>query len=259
MVYRGAWGFVGTLSWTTAAVYFIRDVDMTPFQLVLAGTALEIAYFLFEVPTGVVADTYSRKASLVVAALLSGIAMIGIGAVPEFGWVLAGMALWGFAWTFRSGAEDAWLADELGNDSLGAAYQRGAQVARTTGLLGIATAVGLALVDLRLPFLAAGGTTVVLGVYLMVRMPEHGFVRPERHPAHGAIRAATTTARTRVRLSSARPRSSCSSSASSCSRERSRRASTGSGRPSSSSRWACRSSACWGRSAGSGSSARRLC
>jgi hypothetical protein len=105
------------------------------------------------------------------------------------------MALWGFAWTFRSGAEDAWLADELGNDHVGAAYQRGAQVARATGLLGIATAVGLALVDLRLPFLAAGGTTVVLGVYLMLRMPEHRFVRPERHPAHGAIKAATTTAR----------------------------------------------------------------
>jgi hypothetical protein len=121
--------------------------------------------------------------------------MIGIGALPEFGWVLAGMALWGFAWTFRSGAEDAWLADELGNDGLGPAYQRGAQVARVTGLLGIATAVGLALVDLRLPFLAAGGTSIALGVLLMARMPEHGFVRPERHPAHSPLKAAATTAR----------------------------------------------------------------
>ena len=52
LTYRGVWGFVGTLSWTTAAVYFVRDVGMSPLELVLAGTALEIAYFLFEVPPG---------------------------------------------------------------------------------------------------------------------------------------------------------------------------------------------------------------
>lgn len=43
LVYRGGWGFIGALSWTTAAVYFIRDVGMSPLQLVLAGTALEVA------------------------------------------------------------------------------------------------------------------------------------------------------------------------------------------------------------------------
>lgn len=106
---------LGTLSWTTAAVYVIRDVDMSPLQLVLAGTALEVAYFLFEVPTGVVADLYSRKVSIVIGAVVSGIAMIVIGALPQVGYAIAGMAGWGAGWTFRSGAEDAWLADELGS------------------------------------------------------------------------------------------------------------------------------------------------
>ena len=193
MVYRGVWGFVGTLSWTTAAVYFVRDVGMSPLQLVLAGTALEVAYFLFEVPTGIVADTYSRKVSVVIAALVSGVAMIGIGVRPAFPTIIAGMALWGFAWTFRSGAEDAWLADELDRERLGAAYQRSAQLARLTGLLGITAAVVLAAVDLQLPIIVAGGTTVVLGVFLLARMPEHGFVRPERNPAHGVLRSARTT------------------------------------------------------------------
>lgn len=200
LVYRGVWGFVGTLSWTTAAVYFIRDLGMSPLQLVLAGTALEIAYFLFEVPTGVVADTRSRKLSVVVGALVSGVAMIGIGAVASVGWVIALMALWGFAWTFRSGAEDAWLADEVGQDALGAAYQRGAQVARFAGLLGIAAAVALALVDLRLPFLVAGGTTVLLALYLVVLMPERGFTRPPHDPTRTVVREAMTTARAGGRL-----------------------------------------------------------
>jgi len=66
LVYRGAWGFVGALSWTTAAVYFIRDVGTSPLQLVLAGTALEVAYFCFEIPTAIVADLYSRRLSVIV-------------------------------------------------------------------------------------------------------------------------------------------------------------------------------------------------
>lgn len=44
LVRVGAWGFVGALSRTTAAVYLIRDVGMSPLQLVLAGKALEVAY-----------------------------------------------------------------------------------------------------------------------------------------------------------------------------------------------------------------------
>ncbi|HEY9376144.1 MAG TPA: hypothetical protein VIQ02_03510, partial [Jiangellaceae bacterium] len=146
LAYTGVWAFVGSLSWTTAAVYLIRDVGMTPLQLVLTGTALEVGYFLFEIPTGVVADLYSRRLSLVVAAVISGTAMVITGAVQSAAVVIAAAALWGIGWTFRSGAEDAWLADELGAGSLGVAYQRSAQLARLTGLAGIAAAVALALV-----------------------------------------------------------------------------------------------------------------
>lgn len=183
-LYRGTWGFVGTLSWTTAAVYFIRDLGMSPLQLVLAGTALEVAYFLCEIPTAVLADAYSRRLSVIVSAVVSGLAMLLIGLAPSVAWVVVGMALWGLGWTFRSGAEDAWLADETGPDQLGRAYQRGAQVARATGLLGIAVAVLLAQVDLRLPFVVAGATSLLLAAVLLGVMPENGFTRGEAPDLH---------------------------------------------------------------------------
>ncbi len=205
LVYRGVWGFVGTLSWTTAAVYFIRDVGMSPLQLVLAGTALELAYFLFEVPTGVVADLYSRRLSIIIGAVVSGAAMVAVGVLPQVGFVIAAMALWGFGWTFRSGAEDAWLADEIGQDRLGAAYQRGAQVARVTGLLGIVVAVALALVDLRLPFVVAGSTTLVLAAYLTAAMTETGFSRPERRVSTQPLEALRTTTGQGAKLIRASP------------------------------------------------------
>ena len=71
LVYTGAWAFVGALSWVTTPVYLIREVGMSPLQLVLAGTALEVAYSVFEVPTGVVADLRGRRLSLVVAGSVS--------------------------------------------------------------------------------------------------------------------------------------------------------------------------------------------
>lgn len=194
LVYAGVWSFVGALSWTTAAVYFIRVVGMSPLELVLAGTALEVAYFCFEVPTGVVADLYSRRLSLVIGAALSGVAMILTGAVPEVPVVLGAAALWGVGWTFRSGAEDAWLADEVGTERLGVVYQRSAQLERVTGLLGIAGAVALALVDLRLPIVVAGGVTLLLAVFVSLAMPERGFAR---HPLPGGtshLAAAAATA-----------------------------------------------------------------
>jgi DHA3 family tetracycline resistance protein-like MFS transporter len=193
MVYSGAWGFVATLSWTTAAVYFIRGVGMSPLQLVLAGTAMELAYFVFEVPTGIVADLYSRRLSVVIAAVLIGTASLIVGLVPHTTAILAASALWGFGWTFRSGSEDAWLADEVGPDRLGSAYQRGAQVARLAGLAGIVAAVGLALVDLRLPFIAAGACTLGLAALLARVMPETGFAPLPREEAQSSLRSIRQT------------------------------------------------------------------
>ena len=109
---------------------------MDPLQLVLTGTFMEIAYFLFEVPTGVVADSYSRRVSVIVAQAIMGISFVITGLVTSVPLILAAAALMGFGWTFKSGAIDAWLADEVGQERLGREYQRGAQVARVFTLGG---------------------------------------------------------------------------------------------------------------------------
>jgi DHA3 family tetracycline resistance protein-like MFS transporter len=53
-------------TWVVMAVYLVQELNLSPLQLVLMGTAMEGAVFLFEIPTGVVADTYSRRLSLIV-------------------------------------------------------------------------------------------------------------------------------------------------------------------------------------------------
>jgi MFS transporter, DHA3 family, tetracycline resistance protein len=204
LLYMGVVGLAQATGWTVAAVYFVRDVGMGPLELVLAGTALEVAYFLCEVPTAVVADVYSRRASVVAGQLIMGAGFILTGAVAEVGVVLAAAALIGFGWTFRSGAEDAWLADEVGPERLGRSYQRGAQVERATSLVGIGLAVALALVDLSLPLVVAGALLIALALALALLMPEAGF-RPATRAELGALRAVAGTAREGGRAIRGRP------------------------------------------------------
>lgn len=49
---------------TIIAVYYVRVVGLGPLELVMLGTIVEVVGLLFEVPTGVVADTYSRRFGL---------------------------------------------------------------------------------------------------------------------------------------------------------------------------------------------------
>ncbi|HYO33483.1 MAG TPA: MFS transporter [Nocardioidaceae bacterium] len=205
LVYSGTWSFIASLSWTTTAVYLVRDVHMSPFELVLAGTAMELAYFIFEVPTGVLADVRSRRLSMIVGAGVMGTAMLVSGLVASAPVVLAAMALWGIGWTFRSGAEDAWLADEIGSARLGSAYQRSAQLDRVTGLLGIGAAVGLSLVDLSWPLIAAGICAFGLAAFLHLAMPEDGFTRPTARAHGGSLRTALATVSSGRRVVAAHP------------------------------------------------------
>jgi len=204
LLYSGATALARTTAWTVAAVYFVRDVGMGPLELVLAGTALEVAYFAFEVPTGVVADTYSRRASIVLAQFVMGAGFVLTGAFADVGVVLGAAALIGFGWTFKSGAEDAWLADEIGPQRMARSYQRGAQVERALSLAGIGLAVALATVDLRLPLVLGGLLFVALGLVLLLVMPETRFT-PARRDELGQAGSLVRTAQDGGRLVRARP------------------------------------------------------
>jgi DHA3 family tetracycline resistance protein-like MFS transporter len=192
--YRGVEAFAFGLGWTVAPVFFIRELDFSPLELVLAGTALEVAYFLFEIPTGVVADTYGRRISAILGLFGLGIGFVVTGFAGGVGVVLAAAAFMGFTWTFKSGAEDAWITDEVGPEQVGRSFQLGAQAARIGALLGIGAAVGLALVDLRLPIVAGGVVLVAFAAVLALVMPETNF-RSARREDLSALASMAGTAR----------------------------------------------------------------
>jgi len=194
-----------TLVWVLAPVYFVKTVGMSPLQLVLIGTFMELTVFFFEVPTGIVADVYSRRLSTIVGFVIMGLAIVFVGSIAEAWAVILGWSIWGFGYTFTSGATDAWLADEIGVDNIRPAYLRSAQLARVVSLFGIAASVGLGLVALWLPIVVGGCVIVAVGVALAVLMPETGFKPAERGEAEGAARVMVRTGLTGARLVRRRP------------------------------------------------------
>jgi sugar phosphate permease len=170
----------GALAFTVTGVYFVREADLTPLQLVLNGTVMEVSYFVLGVPTGIVADAVSRRLCVAIGLALQGIGILVLGATTTFGVILGGYAVWGAGAAFFFGAYEAWLTDELGVSNVGGAFLRGARIGMVGSLVGIAGSVALASVSLRLAIEVGGALTLLLSLAWFV-MPEEGFTPVARH------------------------------------------------------------------------------
>jgi DHA3 family tetracycline resistance protein-like MFS transporter len=158
---------------TASGLFMIQDAHLDALQLVLVGTTLELSAFLFEVPTGVLADTVSRRLSVIIGTALIGLGLIVWGAWTLFATILLAQVLWGIGVTFTSGATQAWISDETGNVETGRIYMRGAQLGWLAGGLGIIASVPLAaLWGLKTPILAGGVGYLLMALALVLVMPE---------------------------------------------------------------------------------------
>jgi DHA3 family tetracycline resistance protein-like MFS transporter len=167
--------FAHTLVSTVMLLYQIQYVGLTPLQLVLVGTTLETTIFLCEIPTGIIADVYSRRLSVILGMFLIGCAYLIAGAFPTFAALLFSNVLWGLGYTCTSGAYEAWMVDELGQERTGIAFVRAGQVARIAAIVAIPVSAGLGSLHLALPVMTGAIIVLLTGVFLLLWMPEHGF------------------------------------------------------------------------------------
>src|SRR5215216_3356408 len=96
---------------------FLLDAGLTNLEAFAANAFFTVGMVLFEVPTGVVADTVGRRASFLLGTLvLSGATVLywlmWVWQAPFWAWALASILL-GLGFTFFSGAVEAWLVDAL--------------------------------------------------------------------------------------------------------------------------------------------------
>jgi MFS transporter, DHA3 family, tetracycline resistance protein len=192
-------------TWVVMAVYLVSELHLSPLQLVLMGTAMEAAVFLFEVPTGVIADTYSRRLSLIIGYLGMGIAWMLVGLVSAPAAIIALWALWGLSHTFTSGAEQAWITDEVGVEDVGRVFLKGSRISYIGAVLGLILQVGIGIYSLRAGVIAGGAVSVLCGLLCIFLMPETGFRRRPRAERGSALAELRSTATSGVRYAWAAP------------------------------------------------------
>ena len=112
LLFRFVCSLAVSMSTVLSIVYHLEVVQLDAFQLVLVGTVQETSCFLFEMPTGVVADLYSRRRSVLIGMFLYGLGFLMEGALPWFAPVLLAQVVWGCGDTFITGALEAWIASE---------------------------------------------------------------------------------------------------------------------------------------------------
>lgn len=152
---------------TTYAIYQVIELGLTPLQLLMVGMVLEVTVLLFEGITGALADTYGRRRSVV-----TGMFILGFGFVLEgsalwlgqasplntaFMWLLLSQVFFGIGATFVSGADSAWMVDEVGEDSAGRIFMRARRAGLVGSLIGIVLSVSISTFwGSNLPYIAGG-------------------------------------------------------------------------------------------------------
>ena len=153
---------------------FLLDAGLTNTEAFAANAFFAVGQVIFEVPTGVVADTRGRRFSFLLGAvtlLASTLLYFVMWQIHAafIGWALASILL-GLGFTFFSGATEAWLVDALGASGFTGNLESVFGRAQTVG--GIAMLVGSVLggvvaqvTDLGVPYVLRA---VLLGVTLIV-------------------------------------------------------------------------------------------
>ncbi|HSL32026.1 MAG TPA: hypothetical protein VK871_00175, partial [Candidatus Limnocylindrales bacterium] len=96
---------------------FLLDAGLSNTEAFAANAFFTVGQGLFEIPTGVVADTRGRRFSFLLGAatlLLSTLLYLVMwnARAPLLGWAISSILL-GLGFTFFSGATEAWLVDAL--------------------------------------------------------------------------------------------------------------------------------------------------
>ncbi len=167
---------------------FLLDAGLNNAEAFAANAFFTVGLVLFEVPTGVVADTRGRRFSYLVgtvtlvASTLLYLVMWQAHA-PLWGWAIASILL-GLGFTFFSGATEAWLVDALKatgfTGSLEGVFGRAQVVGGVAMLVGtVSGGVVAQLTNLGVPYLIRAAMLLLTLVVAFRFMRDLGFT-PER-------------------------------------------------------------------------------
>src|SRR3954463_6577766 len=167
---------------------FLLDAVLSNLEAFAANAFFTAGMVIFEIPTGIVADTIGRRTSYLLGTLTLSAARLVYVLLWQIGapfWEWAGISLGlGLGFTFFSGAVEAWLVDALTatgyQGRLETVFGRG-QIVTGAGMLGGSVAGGFIAqqISLGTPFVLRGAILLVMFVVAFRLMHDVGFT-PEK-------------------------------------------------------------------------------
>jgi MFS family permease len=152
-------------------------------EVMLTNAAFTLGMMVFEIPTGVVADTVGRRTSLLLCLGTLFVTTLAYAAIPRLGLGFGAFAvvsvLLGLGYTFYTGAVEAWLVDALksvGHDGpLDAVFARGQMAFGLAMLVGTVGGGLIGQVDLVLPYIVRAVVVIPLFVVAWRWMRDLGY------------------------------------------------------------------------------------
>jgi MFS family permease len=177
---------------------FLLDAGLNNAQAFSVNAFYTLGMFLFEIPTGVIADTRGRRTSYLLGAgtlLFSTLLYLVMWdtRAPIWGWAIASVLL-GLGFTFFSGATEAWLVDALNETGftgpLEGVFARAQVVAGGAMLVGTIAGGYLAqITNLAVPYIARAAILGVTLLVAMLTMRDIGFTPARSSDLRAGVRA----------------------------------------------------------------------
>lgn len=188
-IYAAIKGFVFSPFAALWAIFLIQHRGMTLAEAALVDVTFFVSAAFGEVPTGIIADRYGRKTSLVIGAALMSIGALGWTFSPIMPLIMLSYISMGIGFTCLSGAEDALFYESIKLAGRGDDYTRlvGRANAITMGALALGSITSglIGAISLTLPFVISGSLLIaLLGIALTFKEPERtGLAEGESHPS----------------------------------------------------------------------------
>jgi MFS family permease len=178
----GGFNLAMSLIWGVDTLFKLA-AGLDLFQVMMTNAAFTLGMMVFEIPTGVVADTVGRRVSLLLCLATLFVTTLLYLAAARLDW-----GFWAFVWvsvflglgyTFYSGAVEAWVVDALkatGYDGpVERVLARGQMAFGVSMIVGTVTGGLLGQLDLGLPYLVRAGVVVPVFWLAWRHMRDVGF------------------------------------------------------------------------------------
>lgn len=121
--YKLLFGLASGLGLPVVVLFFLdRGISLAGFMILMS--TLNISVFVFEVPTGIVADKFSRKWSVSIGTLCMTLTVLFMVTTVNYPLLIIAFMMWGLGEALVSGADSALLYDSLKAEQMEETFQR---------------------------------------------------------------------------------------------------------------------------------------